>query len=224
MFISNQLVGLRGAERNAMLAKLFGEEMHRGLTEMEVLNGDGVTIFGTARRPKGHPDYLQAYRLGYGVAKAGMIVIEGGGPGAMEGAAEGAVAAGGKAVSVCLKLPHEEKPNPFGSLNLQHQFFPTRKAMFIEHSTAFILVKGGFGTCDELFEVLCSVQCRMSTKVPIYLVGTKFWKPLDNFIRESLLSEGMISAGDEKLYTITDDEDEVIDGVVSHWKSTRVVA
>ncbi|MDZ4836214.1 MAG: TIGR00730 family Rossman fold protein [Candidatus Melainabacteria bacterium] len=219
MFKAKQLVGIRGSERQAAIVQLFSQEMHRGLTALESMRGrDMVTIFGTARRQKGHADYDQAYRLGYKVAKSGLLVMQGGGPGAMEGSAEGAVAAGGQAVSVCLKLPHEEKPNPFGAVNLEHQFFPTRKAIFLEYSVGFIVVKGGFGTLDELFEVLCSIQCGMTTKVPVYLIGTKFWNPLDVFIRESLLSEGMIGANDVNLYTVTDDEDEAVDGIVSHWK------
>lgn len=221
MFIADKLVGVHGSERNARIVQLYAEEMALGLKELESMGRDGVSIFGTARRRKGHPDYEQAFRLGYKVAKSGLIVIQGGGPGAMEASAEGAVAAGGTAASICLKLPHEEKPNPFGSISVQHRFFPTRKSMFVEKSVGFILVKGGFGTMDEFFEVLCSVQCKMSTRVPIYLIGTKFWTPLDTFIRESLLEEGMIGADDVNLYKITDDEDEAVDGIVSHWKARR---
>lgn len=221
MFLAQRLVTTPGPERQSSIVQMFAAEMSRGLQQFSRLNRDGVSIFGTARRKKGHPDYDQAFRLGYRVAESGLIVIQGGGPGAMEASAEGAVAAGGTAVSVCLKLPHEEKPNPFGSFALEHQFFPTRKSIFVEHSIGFICVKGGFGTMDELFEVLVHIQCGMATKVPVYLVGTKFWNPLDVFIRESLLAEEMINPDDVNLYRITDDEDEVIDGIVSYWKSVQ---
>jgi uncharacterized protein (TIGR00730 family) len=198
--------------------------MQHGLNQIGQLEGDkqGVSIFATARSKKESAEYKQAYRFGYRFGKAGLLVFQGGGPGGMEGSAEGVAAAGGQAVSVCLKLPHEEKPNPYGVVNLEHQYFATRKAMFLEHSIGFVVLKGGFGTLDELFEALVHIQCRMTRKVPVYLVGKKFWTRLDSFIKDSLLEDGMISEGDLDLYRITDDEDEVVDGVVSFWQGLRV--
>jgi len=221
MFIAKNLTGQQGHGRQRLIVQGFASEMQLGLEELSKLDGDAVSIFGTARSKKGSPEYKQSHRIGYRMAESGLIVIQGGGPGAMEGAAEGATDAGGTAVSVCLKLPHEEKPNPFGKITLEHQYFPTRKSIFLEHSVGFVVLKGGFGTLDELFEVLVHIQCGMSTKVPVYLVGTKFWNPLDGFIRQSMLEDGMISEADLDLYKITDDEDEVVEGVVSFWQSLR---
>ncbi len=227
MILSKDLTGFSGESRTDQLLALYIEEMTRGLEAMEKFGKKGVCVFGTARRPKGHPDYQQAWRLGHKIVTRSskrLSVIQGGGPGAMEGSAEGARAAGGEAVSVCLRLPREEKPNPFGNVELLHRFFPTRKTIFIEHSVGFIHVKGGFGTLDELSEVLVHVQCGMSAKMPVYLIGTKFWHLLDAFIRGPMLEEGMINEEDVHLYKVTDDEDEAVDGIVSHWEKSLLVA
>ncbi len=227
MFLSKDLTEFGADVRPEQFLALYAEEMARGFDAMKKFGKKGVSVFGTARRKPGSLDYQQAYRLGHKIvtrSKKRLCVIQGGGPGAMEGSAHGARDAGGEAVSVCLKLPHEEKPHPYGNVNLQHRFFPTRKTMFIENSVGFIHVKGGFGTLDELSEVLVHVQCRMATKVPVYLIGTRFWNPLDVFIKESMLAEGLINEEDIHLYNITDDEDEAVEGVVSHWEKSLIAA
>ncbi|MEJ5997115.1 LOG family protein [Corynebacterium sp. H130] len=173
-----------------------------------------VTVFGSARIKEGHPYYAWGQQIGEKLVEAGYAVITGGGPGLMEAPNRGASEAGGLSVGLGIELPHEQELNPWVDLGLNFRYFFVRKTMFLKYSEAFICLPGGFGTLDELFEALCMVQTGKITNYPIVLVGTEFWGGLVDWIRDRLISEGMISEKDIDLFKVTDDVDEAIDFIV----------
>ena len=173
-----------------------------------------VTIFGSARTPETDKGYQQARRLSYRIAKElDYAVITGGGPGMMEAGNRGACEAGGESLGLNIKLPFEQVLNEYTTRSKSFHYFFSRKMCMTFESQAFIYMPGGYGTLDELFEVLTLMQTKKMPKVPIFLVGKKFWKPLDNFIKKNLLKNATISPGDEKLYVITDDEDLIVETI-----------
>lgn len=172
-----------------------------------------VTFFGSARLPKDHPDYQRAKRIAHRIAKeTNYVVVTGGGPGIMQAGNEGATEAGGKSLGFTIQLPFEQTTNPYVTQSLPFYFFFSRKVAMAYGAEAYIYFAGGFGTMDELFEILTLVQTHKIQKVPIILVGKKFWEPLHDFIQKTLYQEyNVISKIDMDLYTITDDEDLVVD-------------
>jgi uncharacterized protein (TIGR00730 family) len=172
--------------------------------------GPAVSVFGSARARPGDREYEQAERIGTGLAEAGYAVITGGGPGVMEAANKGAVSVGGISVGLGIELPMEMGLNDYVEIGLEFRYFFVRKTMFIKYSQAFVVLPGGFGTLDELFEALTLVQTGKITKFPIVLVGSGYWSGLVSWIRESVLASGNISAGDEDLITVVDDPAEVV--------------
>ncbi|MEO3811981.1 TIGR00730 family Rossman fold protein [Sphaerisporangium sp. B11E5] len=173
-----------------------------------------VTVFGSARTPAGTPDYDLGVRLGGALAKAGYAVITGGGPGCMEAANKGAREAGGISVGLGIELPFEQKLNDYVDLGIEFRYFFVRKTMFVKYADAFVVLPGGFGTLDELFEAVTLVQTGKITQFPIVLLGTTFWRPLLDWINETLLGNGMISPDDPKLLHLTDDPDEAVRYIV----------
>lgn len=168
-----------------------------------------VTVFGSARTLPSDPQYGKAEELAAELAHAGYAIVSGGGGGIMEAANKGAKEAGGHAIGFNIVLPHEQKLNPYTTENLAFHYFFTRKVMMTFYAHAFIYFPGGFGTLDELFEVITLIQTKKMTPVPIILVGGEYWKDLDGFIKKHLLGEGLITSGDEELYTISNDIHEI---------------
>lgn len=182
-----------------------------------------VTVFGSARFLEDNPYYQKARDVGNMLAKEGFTVITGGGGGIMEAANRGAYEAGGQSLGFNIKLPHEQQLNSYTTESMPFKYFFARKVMLVYAASALICFPGGFGTFDELFEVITLVQTGKMPPVPIILVGADFWKPLDAFIRKHMLEElGTISHGDEDLYTITDEIEEIRRLVTTHRETTSV--
>ncbi|MEO5690864.1 MAG: TIGR00730 family Rossman fold protein [Candidatus Saccharimonadales bacterium] len=168
-----------------------------------------VTIFGSARVLPDCSYYKQAEEIAAALVHEGYSIVSGGGGGIMEAANKGAKDAGGHAIGFNIVLPHEQRLNPYTTENLAFNYFFTRKVMMTFYSHGFIYFPGGFGTLDELFEVITLIQTKKTPPVPIILVGGEYWKDLDKFLKKHLLDTGLISPGDEQLYTITDDIGEI---------------
>ncbi|MGI0541672.1 TIGR00730 family Rossman fold protein [Corynebacterium aquatimens] len=183
--------------------------------------GKAVTVFGSARLEEGTKEYELSRKLGSALVEAGYAVITGGGPGLMEGPNRGAHEAGGTSVGLGIELPFEQGLNPWVDLGLNFRYFFARKVMFLKYSQAFITLPGGFGTLDEVFEVLCMVQTGKVTNFPIVLMGTDFWGGLVDWIRNQQLARGLISPGDDELFLITDSVDEAIEYIVEAHKRLR---
>jgi uncharacterized protein (TIGR00730 family) len=172
--------------------------------------GSAVSLFGTARARPGSTEYQQAEAIARGLAEAGYAVITGGGPGVMEAANKGAAVSGGVSVGLGIELPTEQGLNDYVEIGIEFRYFFVRKTVFIKYSQAFVVLPGGFGTLDELFEALTLVQTGKITRFPIVLVGTDYWAGLLSWIRDRALADGKISAGDEELLTVVDDPAEVV--------------
>jgi uncharacterized protein (TIGR00730 family) len=184
--------------------------------------GQAVSVFGSARTPPGSPDYPSAETIGAGLAKAGYAVITGGGPGVMEAANKGATSAGGVSVGLGIELPMEQGLNEYVEIGLEFRYFFVRKTVFVKYSQAFVVLPGGFGTLDELFEAVTLVQTGKITKFPIVLVGSEYWNGLRNWITGTLLAEGKISASDPDLLQVVDDPAEVVKIILdAHNQNTR---
>src|SRR6187401_1986496 len=172
--------------------------------------GRAVTVFGSARTKPDDPTYELARGIGYRLAQAGYAVITGGGPGAMEAANRGCREGGGLSVGCNIELPHEQGLNPYVDLGVEFRYFFARKTMFVKYADGFVILPGGYGTMDELFEALTLIQTGKIRHFPIVLVGTTFFGGLIEWIRAKLLADGMISPGDIDLVQVTDDPKEVI--------------
>lgn len=168
--------------------------------------GPSVTIFGSARVDENHPYYTQARELSGMLAARGYNVITGGGPGVMEGANRGAYEYENvESIGLNIELPEEQEPNPYITKGRSFDYFFSRKVMLVKYSMAYVIFPGGFGTLDEMFEALTLIQTRKVWGVRLFLIGTDFYAPLIQFIREKMLSEGMIDEKDLNLITLTDD-------------------
>ncbi|NPA39875.1 MAG: TIGR00730 family Rossman fold protein [Thermodesulfobacteria bacterium] len=169
-----------------------------------------VTIFGSARTPSDHPDYKRAEELARKLVDAGFSIITGGGPGIMEAANKGAAEAGGYSVGLNIKLPLEQEPNPYANVKLEFRYFFVRKVMMAKYSVAFVFFPGGFGTMDELFEVLTLVQTKKIRPVPIVMLDKEFWEPLYKWMKDYLLPNKKISEKDLDLFRIVDTPEEAL--------------
>lgn len=172
--------------------------------------GMGVSVFGSARIPRDHPFYALGRELGERIAQLGLPLIAGGGPGLMEAANRGAYEAGGRSVGLNIKLPHETVDNRYQTDSLHFEYFNSRKASFFMHSLAYVVLPGGFGTLDEVFEAVTLIQTRKQPPAPIILIGTEFWSGLIDWIRAQLVAHRMVNPEDMNLLLVTDDLDEVI--------------
>ena len=174
--------------------------------------GPSVSVFGSARTPEGSPEYEQGRAVGRALAAAGYAVITGGGPGVMEAANRGAQDAGGASVGLGIVLPHEQRMNAYvdPDKSLLFDFFFARKTMFVKYAQGFVVLPGGFGTLDELFEALTLIQTRKAARFPVVLVGTAYWGGLLDWIRTALLGGGFVSPGDPDLLALTDDPAEAV--------------
>jgi uncharacterized protein (TIGR00730 family) len=172
--------------------------------------GPAVTMFGSARTQRDDPIYELARTIARRLAEAGYAVITGGGPGAMEAANRGCREGGGLSVGCNIELPHEQGTNAYVDLRIEFRYFFARKVMFVKYADAFVILPGGFGTLDELFEALTLIQTRKVRNFPVVLVGTTYWAGLLDWIRKTLLASGAIDATDVDLLQLTDDPDEVV--------------
>jgi uncharacterized protein (TIGR00730 family) len=173
-----------------------------------------VSVFGSARTARDDPDYAAARALGGALATAGFAVITGGGPGIMEAANRGASEAGGISVGLGIELPFEQGLNPWVDVGINFRYFFARKTMFVKYAQAFVIMPGGFGTLDEMFEALTLVQTGKVTRFPVILFGTAYWSGLIAWLRESVVGSGNIAAADLDLITVTDDVAEVVQIIV----------
>jgi hypothetical protein len=184
-------------------------EFVEGFGELAEL-GPAVSVFGSARTKVDDPAYAQAEAIGGALARAGFAVVTGGGPGVMEAANKGACEAGGVSVGLGIELPFESGLNDYVDIGLNFRYFFIRKTMFVKYAQGFIVLPGGFGTFDELFEALTLVQTQKVTSFPIVLVGTSYWSGLLDWIQQTVLAAGNVSARDVEMFRLTDDVEEAV--------------
>jgi uncharacterized protein (TIGR00730 family) len=173
--------------------------------------GPAVAIFGSARTSRGSLEYQTAERVASGLAKAGYAVITGGGPGVMEAANKGAMESGGVSVGLGIELPTEMGLNEYVEVGLEFRYFFARKTMFVKYSQAFVVLPGGYGTMDELFEALTLVATGKITKFPIVLVGRAYWSGLLAWLRDTVLAGANIGPAEFALISVVDEADEVVE-------------
>lgn len=197
-------------------------EFVEGFETMTTL-GPSVAIFGSSRIKANDPQYNLASVLASKITKKGFAIITGGGPGIMEAANEGARMEGGPSCGLCIDLPHEEEPNPFIDRKylLRFRYFFVRKVMFVRYAQAFVVLPGGFGTLDELFEALTLIQTRKIKPFPVYLLGKDYWSGLIKWLETTVLSNKNISPEDLKLLILTDDLDEIANGIEEHYRQVK---
>lgn len=172
--------------------------------------GPAVTVFGSARVEPGSPHYERAREIGRQLARAGYAVITGGGPGIMEAANRGCREGGGLSVGCNIELPHEQGLNPYVDLGIEFRYFFARKVMFVKYADAFVILPGGFGTLDELFEALTLIQTQKVRHFPVILVGTDYWGGLLEWVRTMPIAYGAVGPRDLELIRVTDDPAEVV--------------
>ncbi|MFI4897396.1 MAG: TIGR00730 family Rossman fold protein [Phycisphaerales bacterium JB059] len=190
-------------------------EFIRGFRQLHFL-GRCVTVFGSARFDEDHEYYRLAQEVGDRLARAGYGVMTGGGPGIMEAANRGAKTAGGLSVGCNIELPMEQKPNAYLDKFVEFRYFFVRKVMLVKYSDAFVVMPGGFGTLDEVFETAVLMQTGKIEHFPIIIMGREFWAPMKAFIDKSLLGMGTISPEDMDLIHMTDDPDEAVRIILEH--------
>ncbi len=171
--------------------------------------GPAVSIFGSARIQPDHPYYKKAEKMAAVLARNNYAVITGGGGGIMEAANKGAAEAGGVSVGLNIILPHEQKPNPYANVSLEFKYFFIRKVMFVKYAMAYIIMPGGLGTLDELFEAVTLIQTQRIKFLPVILVGSEYWSGLIDWIKDRLAGEKMISDEDLDILKIIDDPEEI---------------
>lgn len=177
-----------------------------------------VSIFGSARMPPDHPYYKLAEDIARLLSDAGFSVVSGGGPGIMEAANKGAYAGKSPSIGLNIVLPCEQSGNPYQDISLSFRHFFSRKVMFVKYASAYVVLPGGFGTLDELAEILTLVQTGKTRRIPIVLVQKSFWEGLINWFRHSLVPEGMISESDLDLFEIVDTPKEVVDTIFGYYE------
>src|SRR5215208_1574374 len=172
---------------------------------------EGVAIFGSARSAPGSEDYQNAEEMGRALARAGYAVITGGGPGDMEAVNKGALEAGGESVGLAIELPYELKPNPYLTRTLSFRYFFVRKVMFVKYSSAFVILPGGFGTLDEMFEAVTLIQTKKVKPFPVILVGDDdYWDGLMDWISRTLVKRGKVREDEVKIIRRARNPQEVL--------------
>lgn len=198
--------------------KIMGEFVS-GFEKMSAI-GPCVSIFGSARTKEGDPYYELATSIAKSISEAGYGIITGGGPGIMEAGNRGAHLAGGTSVGLNIDLPFEQHNNPYidADKSLDFDYFFVRKVMFVKYSQGFVVMPGGFGTLDELFEAITLIQTNKIEKFPIILVGTDFWEGLFVWIKNTMLTKGNISINDMDLIQLVDTEEQVVEIIDSFYR------
>lgn len=194
-------------------------EFVEGYEKLAII-GPCVTIFGSARTNPNHPYYKLAQDTAYKMAKAGFGIISGGGPGIMEAANKGAKMAGGKSAGLNIELPFEQSPNPYIDSDklLSFHYFFIRKVMFMKYSQGFIVLPGGFGTCDEFFEAITLIQTKKIARFPIVIMGKEYWGGMIDWVKNKMLAEMNINEKDLDLFLLTDDIDEAVKHIDDFYK------
>jgi uncharacterized protein (TIGR00730 family) len=192
----------------------IGLEFFRGFRALHGLS-DTVTVFGSARFSEGHPAYRLSRDAGAMLAKAGFNVMTGGGPGVMEAANRGAREAGGRSVGCNIELPIEQEANPYLDLQLDFEHFFVRKVMLVKFSCAFVIMPGGFGTLDEIFETLNLVETAKIRRFPLVLMGEEYWREMNDFVQDKLSAAGAISPGVADQLLLTDDPEKMVEHIRS---------
>lgn len=179
---------------------------------IEVLSNvhNAVTIFGSARTKPDDKYYHMAEKLGQLLAQNGFPVITGGGAGIMEAANKGAAEAGGQSVGMNIKLPFEQRPNPYANLQLDYKYFFIRKVMFVKSAVAYVIMPGGYGTMDEFFEALTLIQTKRVKSFPVILMGREYWQGLLDWLKNSMLQQNMILPYDIEMIQIIDEPEDVV--------------
>ena len=177
-----------------------------------------VSIFGSARTPENHVHYALAQKIARKLSDAGFSVVSGGGPGIMEAANKGAYAGKSPSVGLNIKLPNEKSGNDYQDISLSFRHFFSRKVMFVKYAAAYVVMPGGFGTLDELAEILTLVQTGKTRRIPIILVSGSFWQGLLGWLQNSLATTGMIDPDDLNLLQVCDDPDDVVHAIVKHYE------
>jgi len=190
-------------------------EFIEGFETMRTI-GPAVSVFGSARLAPGTRYYEMGRALGRALAEAGFTVVTGGGPGVMESANRGAREAGGESVGLNIDLPQEQKPNPYLTKLISFRYFFVRKVMFIKYASGAVILPGGFGTMDELFELLTLLQTRRVPPFPVVLMGTDFWAGLLTWLRQTMVAEECIHASDLELFLRTDDPCEAVRHIIEN--------
>jgi uncharacterized protein (TIGR00730 family) len=199
------------------------EEVERGFDALRDVD-NGVSVFGSARVAPDHPWYALTRETAACLVDHGFSVITGGGPGLMEAANRGAHEEGGESIGLNIELPHEQHANPYLTRSLQFHYFFARKLMFVRYARAFVIMPGGFGTLDELFEALTLIQTHRIKHFPVILVDSTFWSPLREWIDRGLEDNGLISPGDKELLMVVDKPGEVCEHVIRASERQRALS
>ena len=196
-------------------------EFERGFAALGHID-KGVSIFGSARTPRTHPDYELARTIGAGLGRCGFAIITGGGPGIMEAANRGAVDVGAISVGLNIDLPFEQELNEFAQISLQFEHFFARKVMFVRYASAFVVLPGGYGTLDELFESLTLIQTATISNFPVLLVGSDYWGGLLEWVHDQLVPTGKIEPAERDLIQVLDEPEEIVDRVADAYERQAV--
>jgi uncharacterized protein (TIGR00730 family) len=199
----------------------IADEFLEGFVAVERIGRPAVSVFGSARVGEEHPAYVHAREVGRLLAEAGFAVVTGGGPGLMEAANRGAREGSGVSVGFNIELPHEQRPNPYLDISVTFRHFYARKTMFVKAAEGFVILPGGFGTLDELFESLTLIQTGKVLHFPVVLLDSGYWGPLLRWIEERVLPDGMISRDDLELLRLTDDPAEAVRTIVDSYERHR---
>jgi len=181
-----------------------------------------VSIFGSARTNPDHVDYKIAEEIAKELSNAGFSIISGGGPGIMEAANKGGQKGKSLSIGLNIQLPKEQTPNPFQDIKLHFRHFFSRKVMFVKYASAYVVCPGGFGTLDEMAEMLTLVQTGKTRRIPIILVNKSFWEPLLEWFQNTLVAQGMISQEDMDLFTVLEDPTDVVDAIFRHYENRDI--
>ncbi len=211
------LIGVRPALSEIRSALHITRELLRGFLKMRGL-GTCVTVFGSARFEEGHRHYREAEAVGEKLARAGYTVLTGGGPGLMEAANRGAQKAGGLSVGCNIKLPMEQRPNDYLDRFIEFDHFFVRKVMLVKYSCGFVVMPGGFGTLDEIFETATLIQTDKMSAFPIVALGDGYWQRLREFMRGTMVGEGTIRPEDLELLTLAGSAEEAVEAI---WRGTQ---
>jgi len=213
---------LRALDQNALTReawKVFQimAEFVEGFERLAAIK-PSVSVFGSARFPPEHPSYRLAEEISHQLSDAGFSVVSGGGPGIMEAANKGAFAGKSPSIGLNIMLPHEQETNPYQDMSLNFRHFFSRKVMFVKYASAYVVLPGGFGTLDELAEILTLVQTRKTRRIPIILVGSAFWNGLVEWFTRTLVEEGTISPEDMGLFLVVDRPQDVVEAIFAHYE------
>ena len=202
------LVDALSTEESWRIFRIMAEFVEAIETLSQVKNA--VTIFGSARSGPDDPYYRKAEELARKLAENGFAVITGGGPGIMEAANKGAAAAGGRSVGMNIRLPYEQKPNPYANTVIEYKYFFIRKVMFVKYAVAYVILPGGFGTMDELFEALTLIQTKRIKGFPVIMMGSEYWQGLIGWLKGTMVANDRIDPCDLEIIHVIDDPEEVV--------------